>query len=258
VLRQGEEFLLDTEEATAATVFRLVGRFVLAGDFRVADESQDTVHFAVAGHDAARIVGATLGPQAACVTHGHSCTLNRQGRAVTVMRFQHTGTDGFDCITDAEHGPALWDALQTAGARPVGVKTLETLRIEAGLPRYGVDVDDTTVVLETGQDVAVSFTKGCYTGQEIIARIHWRGHVAKRLAGLKFAAGRAEVAPGDEITTPDGAPAGRLTSVTYSPALGCTVALGYVRYAHLAPDTELRVGPAAARVAELPFVKSEI
>ena len=117
-----------------------------------------------------------------------------------------------------------------------------------------MDMDESTVVLETGQDNAISYTKGCYTGQEIIARIHWRGHVAKRLAGL-LCEGRADLAPDDEIQTPDGKSIGRVTSATFSPQLGCSIALGYVRYAHLAPGTEVRIGAAAARVVELPFIK---
>jgi folate-binding protein YgfZ len=79
----------------------------------------------------------------------------------------------------------LWEELTKAGARPVGQEAFEVLRIEAGVPRYGVDVSETNVVLEAvREDDAVSYTKGCYIGQEIIARIHWRGHVAKRLAGI--------------------------------------------------------------------------
>src|SRR4030095_5470133 len=80
----------------------------------------------------------------------------------------------------------LWEALQHAGARPVGYSALEILRIEAGVPRYGVDMDESKVVTETALDDAVSYTKGCYVGQEIIARIKYRGHVAKKLAGLMF------------------------------------------------------------------------
>ena len=76
--------------------------------------------------------------------------------------------------------------MQHAGAQPVGYDALETLRIEAGVPRYGVDMDETNVVTETGLDEAVSYTKGCYIGQEIIARIKYRGHVAKKLSGLRF------------------------------------------------------------------------
>ncbi|HWT02976.1 MAG TPA: glycine cleavage T C-terminal barrel domain-containing protein, partial [Pyrinomonadaceae bacterium] len=175
------------------------------------------------------------------------------------MRATHTAEDGFDLIVGASGAPSLWAALSSAGARPVGADALEVLRVEAGVARYGVDTDETSVVLEAAPEDAVSFTKGCYVGQEIIARIHWRGHVAKRLAGLAFDA-RADASRDDKVTTPDGQAIGRLTSVTYSPALNRTVALGYVKYDYLAPGTEVRVVGAdnaqtTARVAALPFVR---
>jgi len=103
---------------------------------------------------------------------------------------------------------------------------------------------------------AVNFTKGCYVGQEIIARIHWRGHVAKKLTGLLFDDERA-VAPETKITAADGREIGRVTSAVHSPRLKRTVALGYVKYDFLAPDTVVRVGDdeRIAQVAELPLVR---
>jgi folate-binding protein YgfZ len=112
-------------------------------------------------------------------------------------------------------------------------------------------MDDTTVVLETGLDEAVSFTKGCYIGQEIIARIHFRGHVAKRLTGLVL---EADAKTGDELKSPDGKNAGKITSAAFSPALEKHIALAYVRYDYLAEGTELKVNDSAATVKNLPFV----
>jgi folate-binding protein YgfZ len=145
-----------------------------------------------------------------------------------------------------------------AGAQPVGLDALEILRIETGLPRFGVDMDDTNVVTETGLDEAVSYTKGCYIGQEIIARIHWRGHVAKRLTGLSFDS-KVEARRGAAIKARDGKEIGRVTSATVSPRLERTIALAYVKYDYLAPGTEVSVPldeeERAARVSELPFVR---
>jgi folate-binding protein YgfZ len=115
-------------------------------------------------------------------------------------------------------------------------------------------MDETTVVLETGIDEAVSFIKGCYIGQEIIARIHFRGHVAKRLTGLVFEAENAEIKPNDEIKSFDGKNAGRITSVTFSPKLQKIIALAFVRYDYLAEGTLLKVGETTATVKDLPFV----
>jgi folate-binding protein YgfZ len=157
----------------------------------------------------------------------------------------------------------LWDALAAAGARPVGQDALEVLRVEAGVARYGVDVDATNVVLEAGADEAVSYTKGCYVGQEIIARIHWRGHVAKRLAGLLPAdedGAGASLTPGAKIKSADASrEIGRVTSVVFSPRLRKQIALGVVKYDFLAAGTEVLIeggrGASPARVAGLPFVR---
>lgn len=259
VLRQKDDFLIFTEPTTAQSVAQNVGRFVFAGDFRVTELTRTTAHFNISGHHATQVMSAVLGVEPACLTQGHSTIIDWYGHAVTVLRLARFATDGFDCIIAGEHGPALRYALLDAGALSVNAETVEMLRLEAGQPRYGVDMDSNTVVLETGQDDAISYTKGCYVGQEIIARIHWRGHVAKRLTGLQCLA-PADIAPRAEAHTPDGQLVGRITSATFSPQLGTTIALGYVRYAHLAAGTELVIidrhaQKVAARVAELPFVR---
>jgi len=152
----------------------------------------------------------------------------------------------------------LWAALQNAGARPVGYDALEMLRIEAGQPRYGVDMDETNVVTEAPLDEAVSFTKGCYIGQEIIARIKYRGHVAKKLAGIRFTQA-AKVEVGSVIKSADDKEIGRVTSATFSPHLGHTIAMGYLKYDYLAPETSVTVVSGdkelPGKSTELPFVK---
>jgi folate-binding protein YgfZ len=152
----------------------------------------------------------------------------------------------------------VWEALAAAGARAVGQDALEILRVEAGLPRYGVDMDETNVVTEAPLDDAVSYTKGCYVGQEIIARIHWRGHVAKKLTGLLFG-DEEKVEREAKIRATDGKEIGRITSSVFSPRLGRTVALGYVKYDYLSPGTKAFVswGDAEreATIAALPLVR---
>jgi glycine cleavage system aminomethyltransferase T len=115
------------------------------------------------------------------------------------------------------------------------------------------------VVLETGLDDAVSYTKGCYVGQEIIARIHWRGHVAKKLAGITLDDDE-DVVGGAKVRTSDDKEIGRLTSVEVSPRLGKTIALAYVKYDFLAPGIRVRVVTEDGQeregvVAALPFVR---
>ncbi|HEX9545320.1 MAG TPA: aminomethyltransferase family protein [Pyrinomonadaceae bacterium] len=256
-------FLTDTEAATHERVLKTIERFTLAGDFRVTDIASQTVMMSVQGKKASSVVGSVLG-EAAAVSASNAArqiTWPQAGTTaeVTVVHASHTGEDGFDLIVDNDHANSLWNALKQAGAQPVGYDALEILRIEAGVPRYGVDMDETNVVTETNLDDAVSYTKGCYIGQEIIARIKYRGHVAKKLSGLIFD-GAVEVNAGSLINSVDGKEVGRITSVTYSPKLNRTVALGYLKYDYLAAGTQIRVISGdqniAAEVVELPFVGS--
>src|SRR6185369_13531526 len=115
------------------------------------------------------------------------------------------------------------ESFANAGVIRVDAETLETLRIEAGVPRFGIDMDETNVVSETNLDHAVSFTKGCYIGQEIIARIKYRGHVAKKLTGVQLGRNSA-VAAGARILSVDGKEIGVITSATISPRLNAATA----------------------------------
>lgn len=258
VLRQNERFLFDTEAVTREQIIKTLGRFTLAGDFSLTDVTNETALLSVQGASASRIVGAVLGQDAARVERGAIFNTGWKDEGLRVIRATHTAEDGFDLFASAGAAASLWDALVEAGASPLGFDALEILRIEAGLPRYGVDIDETKVVLETGLDDAVSFTKGCYIGQEIIARIHFRGHVAKRLAGLVLDA-EGEVAVGDKVRTTEGKEVGWITSVTRSPRLHRTIALGYVKYDYLQAGTRLRLSgnesEPEAEVTALPFVR---
>jgi folate-binding protein YgfZ len=259
VINRKTGFLFDMEAVTRERIFKTLERFTLAGDFRVADLTEELAALSLQGTRAAEIISATFGSEAASVARGRVITASFNNKDVDVIRATHTGEDGFDLFVKAEHAASLFEALIAAGARAVGFEALETLRVEAGLPRHGVDMDETNVVLETGLDEAVSYTKGCYIGQEIIARIHWRGHVAKRLAGLSLEEG-FEVKPGAKVRTIDGKEIGRLTSVAFSPRLNKAIALAYVKYDYLSPGTQVRVVvneevECAATLSELPFVR---
>jgi folate-binding protein YgfZ len=272
-------FLIDTEAATHDRVLKTIERFTLAGDFRVADVTNQTALLSVQGKKAVEIVRSVLGEETASLATNRATqvayigTGSRSDRVsvkatsdvtgaitdhVTVIRASHTAEDGFDLIVNSDRASDLWDALQSAGARPVGSEALEMLRIEAGLPRYGVDMDETNVVTEAALDEAVSYTKGCYLGQEIIARIKYRGHVAKKLSGLAFEQA-VKVEANATIKSTDDKDIGRITSKTYSPHLGQTIALGYLKYDYLAPCTSVKVTTGdqniVAQVTELPFVR---
>ena len=155
------------------------------------------------------------------------------------------------------HGAALWEAILAAGAKPVGLTALDALRVEAGTPWFGHDVDDTALLPEVPFEPLVSYTKGCYIGQEVIVRVRDRGHVNRLLTGLTLE-GESVPRPGSAIVA-DGKDVGRITSAVRSFELGRPIALGFVRREHATPGSAVRIrsdgGELAARVTALPFVR---
>ena len=237
VIRRPHDFLLDTEAATRDKVIKLIERFTMAGDFKVADLTTESALISVQGRGASALLEQITLPDNA-----------------TVIPATHTGEAGFDLIVSAEQEDTLWQTLVAAGATRVSPEVEEILRIEAGIARYGIDMDETNVVTETNLDDAVSYTKGCYLGQEIIVRIKHRGHVAKKLTGLRLETEQA-VEAGAPIMSTDGKEIGRVTSATFSPQLQTTIALGYVRYEQLNPDTMIVVNNVAGVVQFLPLIR---
>lgn len=224
-------FLIDTESASHDAVLKTISRFMLAGDFHVSDVTNEIALVTVQGKRAGEVI---------------------KDVTASVIRATHTGEDGYDLLTDVNDVSSMTGQLVSAGAQVVSPATFEILRIEAGIPRHGQDMDESNVVLETNLDDAISYTKGCYLGQEIIIRIKHRGHVAKKLTGFKF---DAAVESGETITSEDGKEIGRVTSATYSPKLESPIALGYVRHEFLNQGTTVKAGDISGTVTELPFVR---
>jgi tRNA-modifying protein YgfZ len=232
VIRQGERFMIGTEEATREAVYSNLFRFTYAGDFFVEDLSGRYRYFEVFGDK----------PSGA-------------GVIATGIRFTSAITSGH--FIDKDDADIFRAKLAEDGAVEISDELYETIRVESGIPRYGVDMDETTIVPELGLDGLISYNKGCYIGQEIIARIHFRGHVAKQLTGLALSepgAGVTGFSAGAELTTGDGRNAGRVTSVIYSPKLGKYIALAFVRFNFLVAGTELKSGESLVTVSDLPFV----
>jgi len=230
VVRQGEKFLIETEDATRQKVFDNLFRFTMAGDFFVEDLSE---------------------------TYSFIRVFARSFIPITPPFTEFDMSYGTDYLVHSEDAFDFLGELKYLEAVEISDDLFETLRIEAGIPLFGKDIDETTIVPEIGIDDMISYTKGCYIGQEIIARIHFRGHVAKKLAGVVTAGGLASdgnVKPEQELISPDGKSAGRITSVTVSPKLQKTIGLAYVRYDYLAAGTELLAGDTAVNVADLPFI----
>jgi folate-binding protein YgfZ len=182
---------------------------------------------------------------------------------VFIASHSRCGETGFDLFAPTEFSRKVLETILERGvifgARRAGSGAFEIARIEAGVPREGVDAGEDYIILESELESAVSYTKGCYLGQEIIARIHWRGEPAKRLRGLLIDADQPP-APGAELFVDDGKKVGEITSGARSFALDRFIALGYVHRYHLTPGTEfaLKRGGAElgrAELIELPFIK---
>jgi folate-binding protein YgfZ len=180
-----------------------------------------------------------------------------EGAEVRVVRNEETGEEGYDLWVETAGLVRLWERVRAAGARPVGREAWDVLRLEAGKVRYGVDVDASTLLLEAPLDGAYSLNKGCYLGQEVVARITYRGHVNRKLVGFRFDDARTP-RPGARLTVA-GKEVGRITSAAVSPALRKALALGFVRREHGEPGTRVEAdgadGPLTAEVAALPFYR---
>jgi len=200
-----DRFLLDTEPELRAKVAQHIRRYIIADQVELEDATAQSACVEVAGPAAPAIL---QGPD---VDYSHvpwdECTAAR----VTV-----TGQPGYRIFCPAENKPGVVARLEAAGAIAATAEDARIVRIENGVPRFGDDIRDTSLPQETRQMHAVSFTKGCYLGQEIVERIRARGHVNRQLVRLEF----------DGNHAPEGA---EITSSVISPSTGKTVALAYVR-----------------------------
>lgn len=250
VYREPEALHLDVVPAAAAKVREALDRHIIVDDVTVEETPGALL---LSGEGSGEALAAALGQGGAALPSERGAHVVLGG--LRVARSRDLGLDGYRVYGAAEALAALRERLLGAGARPLGEEEAERLRVEAGEPRYGVDMSEDQLPMEALLDDAVSHTKGCYMGQEPIARLTARGHVNKRLCGLRL---DGEGAPprGARLSGPGRDEAGTLTSVVRSPRHGL-IALGYVHRTLWTPGTELVVheGDATRRavVTELPF-----
>jgi folate-binding protein YgfZ len=245
ILNAGDEILLDTERVALQALFNMIRRFSIGYAVELHKRTVERGLLSLIGPDAATLAGAgELGAE----EHAHAM-LEARGAALPVRAIRTD--DGVDLLCAAADLDSLRAALEEAGAAPVSEAAVECLRIERGRPRYGIDLDDTVIPQEAGlNERAVSFTKGCYVGQETVARLYYRGKPNRQLRGLRLSA-MAE--PGGELTF-EGRAVGRLATVAQSPRLG-PIALALVRR-EAAPGAAVTVGGTdglTGEVTELPF-----
>jgi folate-binding protein YgfZ len=242
ILDSGEELLLDTERAALQELFNMIRRFSIGFDVELHKRTLERGLLSLIGPESDSVAQIDALPSA---EHAH---LRVKIAGIDARAIRTDG--GLDLLCAADDTDALRAALLDAGAQPVSEAAVECRRVERGRPRYGADLDDTVIPQEAGlNERAVSFTKGCYVGQETVARLYYRGKPNRHLRGLRLA---GPATTGDELSH-DGRVVGRLGTVADSPQLGW-IALALVRR-EAAPDSEVSVGPGAisATVVELPF-----
>ena len=260
VLCAEESFIFLIWEPLKEKIVAHLNRYLVADDVEIGDESARHGMISLQGPRAMLLLSAVAPDQDPPVHMASHAALRICERDVSVIRATHTGEEGFDLLIEVQDVAAIAGELERAGAAPgvrwVGVQAQDILRIEAGLPRYGIDMDAEHLLLETGLDQAVSFQKGCYLGQEVIERVHSRGHVNKKLVGILLA-GDTAANRGDKILS-EGKEIGRVTSSVFSPRIKRAVALGYVHRDFLRPATNISIErdgkQIAGAIAALPFV----
>jgi folate-binding protein YgfZ len=258
VFELGDAILIDLPVGLAENVRAHLDRFVFSEDVQVHDVTAERAEIGLYGPTAASVVTRVLQATADAVALPvfGSVRATYDGHDTIIVRSDDTGVLGYDVFSAASDARPLIQAFLTAGATVVDAEAAEIVRIEAGRPRFGKDMDAETIPLEAGiDDRAISRTKGCYVGQEVIIRVLDRGHgrVVRRLVGLSL---DGDVASGAPIASGDRS-IGRMTSAGYSPALDRPIGLGYVHRDFTSPGTHVTVGGnTPGTVTALPFIRS--
>lgn len=259
IFAEDGSLLIDVPPRAAASWWETLRKFINPRLARYRDESETSRAFGIFGVDARRIVARTTGLPADALRDlapHHHLPATRDGATALVARSPVLGLDGWEIFLPAEAYAALWSRALAAGATPMGLEAWEIARIEAGTPEWGIDMDDSTIPQEANFDElhAISYTKGCYVGQETVARVHFRGHVNRHLRGLRFVSDTPPPA-GAQLADSAGKVVGDVRSAAISPRLG-GVALGMVRR-EVEMGTTLRAawdgGQTQVDVAAIPF-----
>ena len=259
----GEELLLDFEPGFTAPLAQRLEKYVVADDVQVVDVIALYGLLSVQGPLAVTVVnGLKMFDRVPAAPFEFSHLADPEVGEIYLVNQPRLGTSGFDLFipSAAIHNFArkLVETAKTVGGRLCGWQALELARVEAGIPRFGIDMDETCFPQECGIETrAVSYSKGCYVGQEVLNRIHTMGHVNRELRGLRLAKEFPSLpAKGDELLH-EGKNVGVVTSAADSPVVGAKIALGFVRRSVGQVGTRLILrtthGDADAEIVELPF-----
>ena len=253
VLARADAFWLELEAAALPAVRERLAGYVIADDVTLADRRAELARLAVEGPRAAATL-VTAGADAGGLAPRAWREGQIAGASVVLAAYGLSGLPGFQLFVPPGSAEAVAAALLAAGAVAAGGDTLECLRIAAGVPWLGRELDESVLPAEARLDAAVSTTKGCFTGQEVVTRMRSRGRVGHLLVGLRFE-GDALPERGAEIHAPSGR-IGQLTSSVRSPEAGA-IGLGFVRAEDAEPGARVRVAETDARIAALPLWTGE-
>ncbi len=237
-----DHFLIDTEPELREKARQQILRYKVADQVEVEDVTAGTAAIGVEGPGAAGVLE-SLGAPVPAEAYAHLAW-----NEATIAGVSVTGQPGFRIYLSAESMAGTVGRLEAAGATPATEADTRLVRIENGKPRYGEDIRENSLPQETRQMHAISFTKGCYLGQEIVERIRAQGHVNKLLARLEIESAEPP-APGTKVMA-DAAEAGDITSSVYSPEGGKTIAMAYLRTAFAEAGRALTANGVKARVVE--------
>ena len=239
-----DHFLLDTEPETRTKVYEHLDRYIIADDVTLEDQTARIATIAIEGPNASSVLKELGAPEPtapysfAIWTHGASL--------VTIARIDTTGKGGFFLLIPMEERQAVTSQLTKAGFPAATAEDARIVRIESGRPRYGEEITERYLIQETDQLQAVNFSKGCYLGQEIVERVRSRAQIHRVLRRLEIDNSDPPAA-GTKLKSGD-ADAAEIASAVFSPALGKTVALAYVRTQFAEPGTQIALDEISARV----------
>ena len=257
VLCEAETTWLLCDLPLAQTLIRTLEQYHFSEDLTLINHERRWAVLAVEGPQALERIGRLADSTVSLPAAFSHTTTSLRGIPVRLLRDSLIGTTGICCLVEADHAASVWQLFMQAGVTPVGWEAYHIARIEAGIPCFGLDMDEANLLPETGLETArCSETKGCYLGQEIVARMQTYGSANKRLMGL-LVEGEAAPQPGDRIMQ-DETEVGWVTSGCSSLALKQPIAMGYLKRGAYEPGTRVEIARAnrrlAATVANRPLV----
>jgi folate-binding protein YgfZ len=250
VRRSATESLIMMGAGAENAVIEWLNKYNFGEDCRLAIATEDSGQLTISGPDAAGL-GIPL-PEP-----GQAITIEIGASSVEIVRVSGPSLASYEVLVhDRDRIGDVWDTLAAAGCKPAGEDAFDVLRVEQGLPARTRELSDDVNPLEAGLEPFISFTKGCYMGQEVIARLDTYDKTQRRLVGL--VPGARDALTVDSALKAGDRDIGRITSVVRSPALGQEIALAYVRKAHAEPGTTLDSVDGPVEVVELPFASADV